>query len=314
MHFYEKFKSSQAFGFVLIALAVANWSGNFVVARGLSDFPPATLNLIRWIIAAVVLFPFGIKPLIREWHAVRPLLLELFLLALVGISLFDVAIFKAGHTTEALNMSLLSCMSPFLTAIVARIFLGEECSAKMMAGIFVSAIGICVLVTDGDLMRLATMKFATGDLLMLAVAFMSAIYNVMVKRVSGKISQITLLMVTFIFGVLTLIPMWMWETREAVVMPEFTPNVLWALAYLGVIASVFCYLWWNMAVEIIGASKTTLFYYAIPFCSGVQAWIFLGETVSAMQFVAGGIIFSGIILSLMPSRRRAETAVASGGA
>lgn len=57
---------------------------------------------------------------------------------------------------------------------------------------------------------------------------------------------------------------------------------------------------------IIGATRTTQFYYVIPLVSGLLAWIFLGEPVSVIQIQGGVIIFGGIMLSMIsgsPSKR-----------
>lgn len=299
MHSLKSLRTHALFGYVLIALAVLNWSGNFVAARAMADsFPPATFNVLRWLIATLVFLPFGIRPLWRERQTVLAHLPGLCLVALFGISLYDLLSFVAGSTTEALNMSLIATLSPVFTFILAYFFLGEDLRLRTLLGILVSMFGVIVLVTDGDFAKLAQLTFTTGDLLMLAVAGMSACYNVSVKKLAGKLSQSAMLMSTFILGLLFLCPMCFWELNNGAVLPEMTQTVWAILLYLGIFASVLCYLFWNMAVEIIGAGKTTLFYYTIPFCSGILAWVFLGETVSTCQIISGLLIFSGIIICL----------------
>lgn len=295
--------ATQAFGYVLIVLSVLNWSGNFVAARAMADtFPPAALNLIRWTIATLAFLPFGIGPLWRERKAALSVLPGMCIIALFGISLFDMFTFVAGQTTATLNMSLISTLSPVLTFILAHFLLGEELNIRTMLGIVVSMFGVVVLVTGGDLAQLFSLQFSHGDLLMLCCACMSAFYNTTVKRVARKLSQSALLMGTFTLGVIFFVPMYLWEASHGAVIPEITAEIWGILLYLGVCASVLCYLFWNMAVAIIGAGRTTLFYYTIPFCSGLLAWALLGETVNRAQLYSGLLIFSGIVICLTKTK------------
>ncbi|UIJ38213.1 DMT family transporter [Desulfobaculum bizertense] len=299
MHGLKSLRTHYVFGYVLIALAVLNWSGNFVAARAMANvFPPATFNVLRWLIATVVFLPFGIRPLWRERAVVLANLPVLFLVSLFGISLYDVLSFIAGSTTGALNMSLIATLSPVFTFIAAHFFLGEDLNRQTIVGILVSVVGVVTLVTNGDISRLAVLRFSTGDLLMLCVACMSAGYNVSIKRLAGKLSQSAMLMATFILGLLALCPMCFWELQNGASLPEMTVEIWEILLYLGIFASVLCYLFWNMAVSIIGAGKATLFYYTIPFCSGILAWYFLGEAVTYAQIMSGIMIFGGIIICL----------------
>jgi len=295
------FWRSQTAGYLCIVLSVLNWSGNFVAARGLAEtMPPATLNLYRWALAAAIMLPFGLGPLWRERAVVRAALPELCLLALVGVSLFDTLIFLAGQTSSALNMSLLSTLSPVLTALAARQILGERCPARMMVGIAVSTAGVVLLVTGGDLGRLAGFSFARGDLLILVTCAMSAAYNIVVRRLAGRMGQRTMLTAMCLLGALFLVPLWGLELARGQAAPPMTPALWWTLAYLAVCASLLCYLLWNVAVEIIGATRTTLFYNVLPVTSGLLAWWLLDEPATWAQLAAGAVIVVGILVSLRP--------------
>ena len=67
-------------------------------------------------------------------------------------------------------------------------------------------------------------------------------------------------------------------------------------------ASLLCYLFWNMAVEVLGATRTSLFYYTLPPVSGVAAWLVLDEAVNGVQMLSGVIILAGIIFALYADR------------
>ncbi|QJB56776.1 DMT family transporter [Pseudodesulfovibrio sp. zrk46] len=296
---WNTFKTTQAAGYLFIILGILNWSGNFVAARGLADsIDPATLNLLRWVGATLCFLPFAFQALWKERHMVMKMWKELSLLALTGISLYDTVVFMAGHTTEALNMSLISTLSPLLTALVAQFIFKEKINQRMYMGIAISTFGIVLLVTDGNMDQLLSMNFARGDLLILSTAMMSAVYNTVISKITGKLSQTTLLMACCLFGTVYIIPLYLWETGGHVVMPEFSTNLVLSLIYLSVFASILCYLFWNAAVQIIGAPKAMLFYYTLPPISAAIAWFVIDEPVSFNQIMSGLIIVAGILFAL----------------
>ncbi len=298
MH-WKTFKTTQAAGYLFIVLSILNWSGNFVASRGLADMAePGVLNLLRWALATVVFAPFGLAAFWRERAEIRRLFLPLSAIALCGISLFDTLIFLAGHTSETLNMTLISTLSPLLTALTAQFVLGHRIGGWMYLGIAASSFGVCLLLTDGDVTRLASMNLARGDLLILLTAVMSVVYNLTIKAVTDHIGQTALLMACCVFGSAYLIPVALWEGGGRIILPVMTGPLIWSLIYLAVFASILCYLFWNMAVEILGATRTTMFYYSLPPVSGLVAWIVLNETVNANQLLSGFIILGGIIFGL----------------
>jgi drug/metabolite transporter (DMT)-like permease len=296
---WNTFRATQAAGYIFIILSIVNWSGNFVASRGLAGVAePAVLTLMRWALATALFAPFGLAAFWRERAEIFKLFLPLSVIALCGVSLYDTLIFLAGQSSEALNMSLISTLSPLLTALASQFFLGQRVGTKMYIGIAVSTFGVCLLVTDGNLARLATLRFAQGDLIILLTAMMSAVYNLTVKAVSGRVSQTALLMACCLFGTAYLVPVTLWEGGGRIVLPAMTATLAGGLVYLAVFASLLCYLLWNMAVEALGAARTTMFYYALPPLSGLAAWVVLGETVSANQLLSGFIILAGIMAAL----------------
>jgi len=296
---WNTFKVTQAAGYLFISLSILNWSGNFVASRGLAGMAePGVLNLMRWALATAIFAPFGLAAFWRERAEVVRLFLPLTAIALCGISLYDTLIFVAGHTAEALNMTLISTLSPLLTALAAQFFLKQKIGGRMYLGIAVSSFGVCLLVTEGSLDRLMTLTFARGDLLILITCVMSVIYNLAIKSVTETLSQTALLMACCLFGTAYLLPVALWEGGGKIILPTMTPTLWWSLVYLSVFASILCYLFWNMAVEVLGATRTTLFYYTLPPVSGLVAWVVLGETVNGNQLLSGVIILAGIIFAL----------------
>ena len=84
-------------GFACAIATTILWSGNFVVARGLSDeIAPLNLAFWRWLIAVVCLLPFALKPLLAQRAWLKEHIGYLSLVSLLGVSLFNSLIMVLG--------------------------------------------------------------------------------------------------------------------------------------------------------------------------------------------------------------------------
>ncbi len=284
-------------GIVCAFGATAIWSGNFIVARGLAEaIPPASLAFLRWATALAALLPLAAPVAWRERQAIRQSLGYLLLTAILGVSLFNTVIYMAARTTSALNLSLISTTSPMFMLILARAFLGEAITPTRLAGLLAAASGVVLLVTRGDLSRLAGLEFAAGDLWMLLAALLFAAYSILVRRKPPYIGQAAFLLSTFGLGLACLTP---WTALEFLRhgLPALSPALLGAVLYIGLGASLVSFFLWNKAVTIIGPSRAGIIYYSLPAFSGLEAYLLLGEPVGWAHLASGLLILGGIVVA-----------------
>ncbi|MDP6772664.1 MAG: DMT family transporter, partial [Rhodospirillales bacterium] len=84
-----------------------------------------------------------------------------------------------------------------------------------------------------------------------------------------------------------------------------TPNLL-AFAFMGLIASVLAYSWWNRAVSLIGANRAGAFLYLVPVLTVLMGVFLLGETIRPFHVAGAVFILGGICLAMRaPSGGRA---------
>ena len=291
-------------GYLCAIAATMFWSGNFIIARELNDsVAPVSLAFGRWLVATLALFPFAIRPLLREWACVKENLGYLAVTALTGVTLFNTLLYMGGQTTGALNLSLISITSPIFMVIFARIFYGESLTFYKAAGIFLVAAGVIALITRGQLSRLLNLTFSIGDLWMLTGAMIFAIYSILVIKKPRQLGMWAFQLSTFILGLTFLLPLLAWEV--AVAGPShFHAGAIWSILYLGVFASLFSFVLWNQSILLIGVSKTGMVYYTLPIFSGVMAWHFLGEGIGWLHLASGVLIVAGIVLANRESKRK----------
>jgi drug/metabolite transporter (DMT)-like permease len=284
-------------GYLCVLAATIFWSGNFIIARDLNgSVAPVSLAFGRWLVAVLVLFPFAIKSLIGQWALVKENLAYLSITAFTGITLFNTLLYFGGQTTDALVLALISITSPIFIIIFARIFYGELLTFAKVAGILLVVTGVLVLITRGHLTSLLNLKFAIGDLWMLAGAIVFAIYSILIIKKPPQLGARAFQLSTFMLGLFFLLPLLIWE--YAVVGPSsYDSNAVFSIIYLGIFASLFSFMLWNKAISLIGVTKTGMVYYTLPIFSGLMAWHFLGEDIGWLHLASGVLIISGILMA-----------------
>ena len=281
----EKFSQNKILvGATLAILATLIWSGNFIIARGSkNDIPPITLAFYRWLSATIILLPFTWHLFIKEILMLKKHFWYFLLTAASGITLFNTFVYIAGHTTEAINMALLgTTTSPIMSVILARMLI---CIA-----------GILLLLSKGSIDILLSFSFTEGDWWMLAAALTFAIYNVCVRKKPSAMSSRNFLFTIFLIGTALLLPFYIYELKTKGGFEINTQNI-GAIFYLGLGASVICFLLWNKSIAYLGAGRASLFGNLIPVFSTIEAVLFLNEKVSLIHLYSFILVIAGLIIA-----------------
>ncbi len=283
-------------GVALAILAAIIWSGNFIVARlVINNVPPVTLAFFRWTTASLIIFPFAYKQFVAERKVVVKHWLYFTAVAVSGVTLFNTFVYLGAHYTTATNLALIgTTSSPIMAIILARIFLKEKIGLLKIVGVAICVTGVLFLLIRGNFKNLLHLHFENGDLLVLAGAFCFAVYNVLARKKPTGVSPINFLFIIFSMGTLMLLPFYLLETSEKSAI-TWNKEILISILYLGVGASVICFLIWNSAIKILGAGRTALFGNLIPIFSSIEAALLLHEKFTLMHAIGILIIFIGII-------------------
>jgi drug/metabolite transporter (DMT)-like permease len=287
-------------GIGLSVFATLIWSGNFIIARGvIKDIPPVTLGFYRWLTATIIILPFAWKYFFAELHLVRQRFLYFFVAAVTGVSMFNTFVYIAGHYSTAINMALLgTCSSPIISVILARIFLREKITGSRITGMVVCIAGILLLLSKGSFQNLINFRFTNGDWWILAAAFTFAIYNVMVKKRPASMHPVNFLFVIFLLGTILLLPFYLYELNaQGGIAINFSNS--FSILYLGLGASVICFLIWNKAIGALGAGRTALFGNLIPVFSSVEAVILLHEKITTIHIISFILVVAGLVIANM---------------
>ncbi|MBU4526048.1 MAG: DMT family transporter [Desulfomicrobium sp.] len=290
--------SSKSLQGILFALgATVIWSGNFIVARGLNQsIEPATLSFLRWGTAFLGLLPFACHSAWTQRAEIRKAMPAIIPMAILGVTAFNTLLYKAAHSSSALNLSLIATSTPVFIILLARFFLNEKLTVRKLSGLSIALAGVLLLISGGDPGRLTSMDFSIGDLWMSLAAVIFAAYSILVRRFRGELSQSVFLLTLFGTGIVFLIPWAGWELLASGP-PEITPGAAGAILYVGLGASLASYAMWNSAVKSIGPSLAGLIYYSLPLFSGVAAFVLLDEPMGLIHLASAACILGGILLA-----------------
>ncbi|MBT3258072.1 MAG: EamA family transporter [Deltaproteobacteria bacterium] len=281
--------------YFLLLIPPLCWGGNAVLARGVVDVvPPVSLAFWRWIAALAILLPFTFRHVKRDWKTAMDSWQWLLVLSFLGVSCFNSMLYTAAHTTTAINVSLMQTAMPTMIILISWIVFKEKISSIQLVGVMVSMVGACFIVVRGQWRILLTMELVEGDVLMLIAVFVYALYSALFRK-RPSIHPLSLLVLTFGWGALMLLPFYIWEL---VVVGPFSISLaaLMSILYVAIFPSIVAYFCWNRGIELIGANRAGLFTYLIPVFASTMAILFLGETLHAYHVMGMALILGGMVI------------------
>ncbi|HET7763624.1 MAG TPA: DMT family transporter [Burkholderiales bacterium] len=299
--------ASRGYALLLLALASLLWAGNWVLGRALRDlFEPVALNFWRWLVAAVALAPFAWPRLRAQFAAARGSAGLLFVLAFLGVALFQTLVYAGLKTTTAVNAVLLNSSMPAFMLLCSWAIERERGTPRQVAGMLISLAGILVILARGEAASLARLEFHSGDALILLAMPVWGVYSVLLKRRPPGLDGIAFLFAISLIGAVLLLPAFALEAWRSP--PRWPgPEGVAAALYVGLAASVCAFICWNRGVAIVGANTAGFTVHLLPAFGTLLAIAFLGE--SFRPYHALGI--ATILLGVVVATRRAASGKAA---
>lgn len=289
-------------GYLAALLATMVWAGNFVAARALAwDIPPWQFNFWRWLIAFCAILPFGLPCFRGDWPAIKRNFRYLSVMALLGVTLMNTFVYKAGQTTESLNMALIMPATPAVILVLARVFYHESISPRRLFGMLTSMAGILLLITRGDIQRLATLDINSGDLWTLGCMLCFAFYSLLMRQRPRDISAIGFNVVVFGLGILYSLPFVGLEMCLSP-LPRVSDRLIIGLCYAGLGCSALAFWLWTIGIDRIGPVMAGIVYYSLPVFAAIMARLILDESTRPIQILGGLLIIGGIFVATFPGR------------
>ena len=289
--------STRLSAFLLLALAMLLWAGNWIAGRALREaFDPITLNFWRWVIAVLVLAPWALPALRGKGELLRRHAGILLMLSATGIAVFHSLVYLGLHTTTTVNAVLINSSIPLFIVLCSWILERERASLRQVAGMLVSLAGIFIILSRGQPGALLALELHAGDAWILLAMPAWGVYSVLLKRRPAELGGIPFLFVLAVAGVAMLAPGAAWMAlQNAPALPS--PREALGVLYIGLGASILAYICWNRGVEVVGANAAGFTVHLLPAFGTVLAILFLEETFAGYHAAGIATILAGVVLA-----------------
>jgi drug/metabolite transporter (DMT)-like permease len=293
---------------VLLVLCNLFWGGNVVAGKAaVGNIDPYALMLLRWAGAALLLVPFAIEPLKRDWPTIRSKWWLYLFYGVVGYATFNVLVYVAAHFTSGVNNAIDQVAINILVMLFNFVLFRTRVKALQLVGVAVTIVGVALTATHGDLRRILSLDINFGDLLVLLASLAYAVYSIGL-RWRPKSDWVSFLFASFFGAVLASIVFQMvlggGLGHFVGAVPTITPLGWIIVVYTVAFPSLVSQMFYVRGVELIGANRASLFINLIPLFGALGSVLILGERLEGFHFVAGLLIVVGIALAEWSARRQ----------
>ncbi|MCK9292119.1 MAG: DMT family transporter [Bacteroidales bacterium] len=279
-------------------LAMIFWGMSFIWSKQVfTELGPGTTIFFRLIISSpflmLLLYLSGSFQKIRRTHY------KLFLLT----ALFNPFLYFVGES-YGLNLvsptisAVIIATIPVFTPVATWLFTNERLSWLNLAGIFVSFIGILIMLVEKDFSLSAS---PTGILLLFGAVASSVIYSLIVKRTTTYYSALNIVWIQNTIGILYFLPLFLIETKAATAV-HFSTAILPPLLLLGTLASSLAFVLFTYAIGKIGVSRSNIYTNLISVFTAFFSFLLLGEHLAIIKIAGIGVVITGVMLSQLPQK------------
>ena len=275
-------------------ITVSMWGYSFVSSKVLLEngLGPVQIYVLRFLLAYVIVLGLNHKKIFS--HSLR----DELLFAVCGLcagSLYFIAENTALEYTLTTNVSLLTSMSPLITALlVALVYRTEKLGIGTWVGSAIAIMGVgCVVFNSSSSLEVRPL----GDFLSLAAAFSWSVYSLVLRRLNAGYDVWFITRKTFSYGLVTAVPFLLFETDTVNILEVISrPQVYGNLLFLGLGASTAAYVLWALTVRQVGAVKANNYMYLQSIITLLVSAVVLGEKITLLGCVGILLILGGLWL------------------
>ena len=290
----------------LLTITALCWAGNSIVGRAARDLvPPAALSFWRWTLALALLLPLAWPHLKRDWPVLRANWRVMAILGALGIGAFNTLLYTGLQTTTALNSMLIQSAQPALILMVGALVMRDRTSARQIAGVVVSLVGVFIIIGRGDPALLLALRLNGGDAIIAFAVLLWALYSVLLRR-RPLVHPLSFLAASIMVGLIVIIPVYAHELWSGRLIVPGMGSAL-AIAYVSIFPSFLAYLFFNRGVELIGSAATGQYMNVMPLMGAGLAMLFLGERLHLFHIIGLALIVVGIVVAGRPPQPVAES-------
>jgi drug/metabolite transporter (DMT)-like permease len=281
-------------------LSMIFWSFSFVwVKIAYLAYGPLTVIFFRLILSVGLLFIFSF--FVRRLQKLARKDYGIFLL----LALFEPFLYFMGESYGLLYVSstvaaVIVATIPLFAPITAWYFFRERLSLMNIAGLFISFLGVCLVILNNDLSFSASPK---GVMLEFMAVFAAVGYSTVLRKLAFRYNTFTIIFYQNFIGIFMFLPFWSIFEAGGFINTPLHWQAFRAIILLSVFASTFAFILFTYSVRSIGINRSNMFVNLIPVFVAIFAWFILGDQLTVQKFIGITVVICGLFLAQIRRRR-----------
>lgn len=291
---------------IIAFMVVAVWGSTFVFTKMLlfAGLLPTHIFTLRFAVAYILMLLWCM--LSGRWQTFTNSWRDEMLMIALGITggtLYFTTENVALLYTTATNAALIVCSCPlFAMLLSALIYRHKRIVTKQQAmGSLMAFMGMAVVVLNGQFVLHLSPK---GDFLAFLACLSWAVYSLLMKQATQRYSPLLVTRKVFFYGLLGILPYyvlfpqeaWIFNFSEEHTRQVFSAEVIGNLLFLGVIASMACFLIWSWVIKKLGTIIATNWIYFNPITTILFANWLLNERITPWFILGTILILTGMYM------------------
>jgi len=256
-------------------------------------------SVVVWIGIYSTLALLGYLAWERRLHTIavefrqRPLFFPLA--GIIGLGLQQILCLRTYELIPASQAVILHYTYPLMLLFLSWLLFREKSGWWAVFCVLLGFVGVCVLVLSGG--SLGDVRLSIGVAVAMATAFSFALFCVLIKHASFSVTAGMFLFNLFgLLFLLCLLPFY--PMRWA---PGAAEMAL--LAYLGIFPTALALIFWNRALRMIPASRSSNCALLVPILSLLCISLVLREQITIMQGAGMTIVLGSVFLNVQLAGR-----------
>lgn len=226
------------------------------------------------------------------------------LASFLGLFLTQVSFLFAIKQTTAIDVSILSSLTPIMTLIISAIVIKERITWSGVTGIVLSLVGVLILIFNCVNIRSGAASTSVwGIVLMMVNTLCFASYVGIFKPLIQKYSVVTFMKWMFLFSSLMALP-FSFSAFAASDLSAVPADVMGQVLYVVVFATFVAYFLIPIGQKRLRPVVVCMYTYVQPVIAMVIALAMGLDTLNALKIVATVLVFVGVgLVNFVPKRR-----------
>ncbi|HZF17959.1 MAG TPA: EamA family transporter [Steroidobacteraceae bacterium] len=280
------------------------WGSTYVVNKfGLHQLPPMLLGGTRFTLAGLIMVTLAlargarIARTRREWR-------DVLVMGLIGVAISNATNLWALQFVAANQSALINASSAFWIAALGTLGpKGNALSMRARLGLGVGFAGVALILWPKGGFS-GTVHWA--ELAILFACFLWATCTMYYRHMENRLATFMFVGLQMLSGGLAMLTFG-WLAGEASRWSWEPPGLI-ALGYLVIFGSCLAYAAFAYLTLNTTPARLGTYSYVNPAVACLLAWIFLGETIAALQFAGMAVILVGVALVTLESPRAGHAA------